>query len=218
VQLGEEGNGRSRSFHFLYRGIRPLVRSDDPRRLVRALAAHLLGHARPESTDALEVDALALVGDGFAVLAPAELRYHLPSIERRLAAGGLRVVDEPLASIDPDRGELVVATPAAEVDWSALEDLSAAARPSTPVPAGRFPIAGWAFGLGRDRAGPLARAHAVALSGRLTRNASALGMSKVLAGLATVMRRIEPVAIWADKAEALAAPLLAVPRGVGRHG
>lgn len=213
VQMGET-SGASAGFHFLYRSSASVIRTRDPHRLVRGLFTHLSSHADNESNGLVKMHGVTLVAGGVAVLAPPVLRQWPELVERRLNARGLRFADTPWALVDPERAEVVVPEPSLTVDWSALEALDTAVatprRADPPVPAGRYPLSGWAFWVGTDHAGPLSRAHAVMLATQLAIGVEPDTVQSVLDGLAAVARTVEPAGIsWRQPAD-LVAPLAAL--------
>lgn len=172
-----EGDGE---FHLLYRGGVVVVRTLDRARLVRGLLTHLFGHGTPPA-GLLRVDALAMVRDGAAVLAPAVLRHNLPRLERRLAKRGFTVLDAPFADVDPEQAELVVPPLPPSVNLAALDALTpseTSRRGEAVVEPGRYPLASWAFPA-TEEAAPLTRAGAVQMaltSSNAPRTADALVM------------------------------------------
>ena len=211
---GSNANGDpSRGFHFLYRGAAVVVRTPDPRRLVKALLSHLSAHDPEPSAGLLKVNGTALVRDGSALVGPADLRWRLDVLERRLQSKGFRVVDTPVVLIDPERGELVVPPPHLRIDEPGLDCVGDGFPPprraDTPVRAGRYPISGWAFAVVPERAGPLSRAVATALAAQWVTNISELGVQHVLSALATVIRRVRPTGIATPKPPEIVAALAA---------
>ena len=211
---GDDPSSRNGAFHFLYRGFTPAVRTRDPERLVAALFGRLAGHLDDGRIHQVRLDSLALVAEDRAVLVPAEIRYVIPTLERRLNAKGLRVVDQPWAALDIETGELVVDEPALGIDRSALAELSEVVprprRPDPPVRPGRYRLAGWGFGLGHAHEGPISRAQAVALACPQVLNGRELGAQRLLDGLAGAVRIVDPMAVWADSPAALVTPLVAL--------
>ena len=214
---GDDPESKDRAFHFVYRGFNPVVRTRDPERLVAALLGRLAGHLDHGRSEHLRLDSLALVTGDVAVLVPAEIRYVMPSLERRLNTKGLRVVDQPWTAIDVETSELVVAEPALDLAPEARARLVGAfprpRRPEPPVPPGRYRLAGWAFGLGHAHNGPVSRAQAVALACPQVLNVAELGAQRTLDGLARAVRGVEPVAVWADSPVGLVEPLAALAAG-----
>ncbi|HEV2068516.1 MAG TPA: hypothetical protein VGR26_01835 [Acidimicrobiales bacterium] len=152
-------------FHLLYRGGVVVVRTLDRARLVRGLLTHLFGHGAPPA-GLLRVDAVALVRDDAAVLAPTLLRRDLARIERRLAQRGFAVLDAPFAHVDPEQAELVVPPLPPSVDLVPLDALGpreTSPRREAVVEPGRYPLASWAFPT-TEETGPLTRAGAVQLA------------------------------------------------------
>lgn len=211
---GDDAESRDRGFHFLYRGFTPVVRTRDPRRLVAGLLSRLAGHLDDGRTDDIRLDSLALVAGEVAVLVPPEIRYVMPTLERRLNTKGLRVVDQPWTALDPDTSELVVREPTLEVNSAAMTRLVAAfpvpRRPDPPVAPGRYRLAGWSFGLGHAHSGPIRRSEAVALACAQVLNVRELGAQRTLEGLARALSTVQPVALWADSPGALVTPLVAL--------
>lgn len=200
------------TFHFLYRGFNPVIRTSDPRRLFEGLRTFLEGHLVDRGDGLVRLDAMALVGRGRAVLAPADSRHLLGAFERRLNVGGLRVLDRMWATIDPTDGHLVVDEPILDIDEPALsaglDHLPPARRPDPPVEPGRYPITGWAFGLGEARSGPILGAEAVVNGARLAVNTPSVGSQGVLDAVSKVMATAPVVALWVDDPTELATPLL----------
>ena len=218
---GDDPESKDRAFHFVYRGFNPVVRTRDPQRLVTALLARLAGHLDDERGDRIRLDALALVAGDVAVLAPSEIRYVMPTLERRLNAKGLRVVDQPWTALDTETAEVVVEEPALDLDPAARERLVAAfprpRRPEAVVAPGRYRLAGWGFGLGHAHDGPISRAVAVTLACPQVLNFVELGAQRTLDGLAAAVDTVQPVAFWADSPDGLVQPLAALT-GAGSQG
>ena len=214
---GDDPESKDRAFHFVYRGFNPVVRTRDPQRLVPALLSRLAGHLDHGRSDHVRLDSVALVAGDVAVLAPAEIRYVMPVLERRLNSKGLRVVDQPWTALDVETGELVVTEPALDVDPEAQARLTRAfpraRRPDPPVAPGRYRVAGWAFGLGHAHNGPISRSQAVALACPQVLNVAELGAQRTLDGLARAIRSVDPVAMWADSPAGLVGPLVSLAAG-----
>ncbi|MDQ4070652.1 MAG: hypothetical protein M3203_14445 [Actinomycetota bacterium] len=206
----DDGARGAKDFHLLYRGITAVVRTRDLRRLVQGLLGYLSAVAERPDADMLRLDLLALVTEGAAVLAPAAVRSSLASIERRLNAKGLRVVDRPWTCVDVTTGELVVPEPDLTVDRSALDQLPSGGRGERAVPPGRYPVVGWGFGVGREEQGPISRALALTLAGSRLLDRPPAGPQHTLDRLAGVLGRVQPVALWADRPEGLVDPLSAL--------
>lgn len=209
---GHDPDQPDATFHFLYRGFNPVIRTTDPRRLFDGLRTFLEGHLVDRGDGLVRLDAMALVGRGRAVLAPADSRHLLAAFERRLNVGGLRVLDRMWATIDPVDGQLVVDEPVLEIDETALsaglDHLPAARRPDSAVEPGRYPITGWAFGLGSARSGPILGAEAIVSGARLAVNTPSVGGQGVLDAVSKVMAAAPAVALWVDDPTELATPLL----------
>jgi len=189
-----------RGFHLLYRSSALAVRTRDPRRLVAAVCRYLASHA-PYDPELFVLAGVVVVGRHGAVIAPSGLRQMLPTVERRLDARGLRVVDAPWVLLDPAARAVVVPEHGLAVDDRALEMLPLPAREEPPVAPGRYPVVGWA--LSGDV--PLTRAQAVAQATRAVVDGRA--PQAVLDGLAHVMCHIRPVALRLGEPAAVAAAL-----------
>lgn len=198
------------AFDFLYRASSQVLRTGDRHRLGRAVVRWLSSHADPVSPVLVRLDSLALVAGDAAVLAPASLRWQLPSIERRLNARGLAVVDGPWATVDPDAGELVVEEPRLRVDWAALSRLEAGRprRRAEPVVApGRYRLRWWAFPEDGHGPGPVSRAMGVALALRHPPSQDGRRGQALLEDLARVARATTPVVIAPGLPDRVAARL-----------
>ena len=205
-----EDDGARKDFHLLYRGVTPVVRTRDLRRLVDGLLGYLSAAVERPDDDTLRLDVLALVKDGAAVLAPASIRSSLATIERRLNAKGLRVVDRPWACVDVTSGELVVSDPHLTVDRPVLDELAPAGARHGAVPPGRYRLVGWGFGAGEEERGPISRALALTLAGARLLDRDLLDSQAILDHLARVLRRVRAVALWGNKPEDLVDPLSAL--------
>lgn len=201
-------------FHVLYRGITAVIRTRDLRRLLDGLLAYLSAMVEQPDDTTLRLDVLAFVKDGAAVLAPADIRTALPSLERRLNAKGLRVVDRPWARLDPATAELVLTAAELAVDVEVLDEVAAGRDPA--VAPGRYPLVGWGFGVGPGESGPISRALAVTLAGARLVDRRTVRPGRALGALARVMGGIQPVALWSDRPEELVEPLTALTAGDGR--
>lgn len=193
-------------FHLLYRGGVVVVRTLDLARLVRGLLTHLFGHGDPPP-GLLRVDALILVRNGTAVLAPAVLRRDLARIERRLAQKGLAVLDAPFADVDPGQAELVVPPLPPSVHLLPLDAVGTSQRPrrrEAAVEPGRYPLASWAFPA-TDDAAPLTRAGALQLALRLSHGPRAADAPVMLERLAQVLAKVRVDAVPTSPPEDVAA-------------
>ncbi len=206
----DDGARGAKQFHLLYRGVTAVVRTRDLRRLVDGLLGYLSAAVERPDGDMVRLDVLALVKDGAAVLAPASIRSLLPSVERRLNAKGLGVVDRPWSCVDVTTGELVVPEPDLSVDRSALDQLGRGSRGDGAVAPGRYPVVGWAFGAGPDAQGPMSRALAVSLAGGRILDRHTLDPQARLDRLAALLGRLEPVGVWAERLDGLVEPLVAL--------
>lgn len=129
----------------LYRGASLETASRSPRRVIDALLAGLSTWALRDRADLIEVEAVAAVGGGRAVLLPAAMACRTPALERHLARAGIRMADTHVAHLHADSGEVVVPPLRLEVDWEPLEALLGdAERPSgetAPPSPGSYPLA-----------------------------------------------------------------------------
>lgn len=197
--------GSGKAFHFLYADATPVVRTRDPERLVRGLLAHLSAFDPDDSGD-LHLAGVALVRNGEALIAPGAIRSWLRLVERRLKVRGFQVVDAPWLRLDPRQGAVVVPEPAVEVDWSALEGLGQVGARSGPpdsgVLPGTYPVRGWALMTPDGEEGPVPCAQAVFWASTLVLNRQRLEAQRVLDGLASVMKLVQPVGVsWSDEQE-----------------
>ena len=205
---GERTRGK-RNLQFLYRGNSAIVRTRSERRVMHALLAELSWYAGPHEPSLLSVHGIALVGPTGALIAPPTLRPWLSTIERRLQAKGLRIVDTPTVLVDPARSEVVVPEPALTLDRDALAELRGTGDDEVVAP-GRHPIRGWAFFTEPTEDGTVPRARAVAMVAQLADNVDAFGLQESLDGIAHVIRGLEPRALTARRPGDVVAPLVAM--------
>jgi len=191
-----------------------VVRTLDPHRLVEALFGYLGSHLDTADLRHLLLNAMALVGDAGAVLVPAEVRYLMPTLERRLHAKGVRVVDRPFVELDMDAMEVVVDEPGIDIDRSALRSLYGAIpgsrRADPPVSSGRYRLTGWAFGVDCDRTEQISSGEAVTLGCRQILRSAQLGPQPTLDGLAVAVRSVRRAVLWMDTREDLVGSLVAL--------
>lgn len=215
LHLAEDGGRRgTKDFHMLYQGATGVVRTRDKGRLIDSLLSYLSSAGEQADDETLRLDVMAFVKDDAAVLAPAEIRAVMPSIERRLNAKGLRVLDRPWARINVKTRGLVVTEPNLTVDWQVLEKhkegLGARARSDPSLLPGHYPVVGWGFWLGGVDEGPISRALALTLaSGRLL-DRNVLSSADALERLADLMVGLEPMALSSDRLERLVDRLVAL--------
>ncbi len=121
---------------YIARGRCPLLRSRDPRRLLRRLDVELgrVAHAVPSGTVSVRGMA-ALVAHGHAVLVPTPLVEHSTAVERRLRSAGVSIVEEAGLRLDPARGDIVALPGLVSGVPSQFDDVLAAG-------AGRWPVRG----------------------------------------------------------------------------
>ncbi len=215
---GSGVDGPVQAFNFLYRSSDSLVRTRAPGRVMRALLNYLADFAEPASS-MLRLSATGFVVGDRAIIAPDTIRFEMAGIESRVNAAGLQVIDAPVLHLDPESGCVVVPEPALTVDAEALAEFErrhpAAGREPGAVPAGRYPIAAWAFTTGAGGTDSLGRAQAVAAAAGQVVSADAFGAQQILDVMAGVVARtpVFPIA-WADPAE-LARALVGVANGSG---
>ena len=208
---------RARPFHLLYYGATLVVRTQDAHRLIEALFGYLGSHLAIPPNGQLMLDAVGLVADGKAAIAPAEIGYVMPMLDRHLDVKGVRVIDRPWLSIDAESSELVVDDRGLDIDRSALATLHKAVspqgRPDPPVGRGRYTLAGWGFGVRLDQADHnLSRAEALVLAWAHLLNRPQLGPRGALEALAMATRSVHRATIWAEKRDDLIRSLVALLR------
>lgn len=209
VAVSTADNRAAPGYHFLFRDMLTVVRSRDVRRVLTGLFSQLSRYVDRDDAGLLEVDAVAVLVDRSALVVPADVRRHLPVIERRLNREGFRVVDHPVVVIDPAGPEVVVPEPVIGVDWSVLDRWSAACVSPHRDPAvkpGRYPLRGWGFGLGPI--GELSPARAVTHAGSALLNPHELGPQRALDMLAEVVANVSIQRLWAADPEGLVGPLV----------
>jgi hypothetical protein len=146
VTVAEPTDDRGpRPLHLLHRGADVVVRSRRVDRVLRGLLAHLATCGDLPAMGLVPVEAAVLVRDGRAALVRRPSRPV--AFERRAARAGFRVVDAPVALVDPESGEVVVGAPGLDVDVDPLTRFADrrgdADVPAEPVaaPWGRYRIA-----------------------------------------------------------------------------
>ena len=126
---------------------RTAVRSRSPRRVLRALTAHLSALADNE-TDLLKSLNVAVVFNGRALLLPPAAAHGLKWLQPRLASLGVHLSDEPYALVDPTCGELVIPEPAFRIPPAVLDQLPADRQWRSelhPCRPGRYSLAAWTY-------------------------------------------------------------------------
>lgn len=199
--------GAPRRLNMLFRSATTLTRSRSASRVLRSLGAYLASHAEGATDDGLlELDAVAALGVGGAVLMPSEVRtFDLGRFEGMLRRGGFALVDAPSAKVDPATGELVVSPPLLELDESVLDSLGAGMAGTGEVVPGRYPLVAWGFPWPEEGDLPLARAAALApaMSKVLRRRP---GDTQATAEMvAAVLRRVVTVPLSWDASKAAGA-------------
>ncbi|MCB0978850.1 MAG: hypothetical protein KDB02_15455 [Acidimicrobiales bacterium] len=205
---GEQRRSRNTGFHFLYRGSNAHLRTRDPLRLVHGLVGSLSSLAVASTGRFQAVQGVALVGDSGAVIAPMTLREYRARFERRFALRGVRYVDLPWVFLDAARSEIVVPEPVLDLDWSvtdSITDLARAPRPEAPVPAGAYPLCGWAF-FGNHE---LTAAQAVAIAARDT-YFSNNDPQQCLSDLAAVVSGVQRIPLGWGEPSTITDPILEV--------
>jgi hypothetical protein len=213
---GKRHGSGSKHLHLLYRSSSLAARSRMPSRVVWALVSYLEGFVeRTEGSPYLQTSALALVGDGGAILVPRAMLGSIEQLQPRVERHGLRFVDCPTAVLDPVSAELVVPRPALEVDEIALQGLDdnfgGSSRPELPIQHGHYPIRSWAFFGSADDHGPLSRAKAVA-AGAGTAIMDGLEPQPVLDAFVNVFDSVPAESIWYSGPQLAAEVLLGLAR------
>lgn len=166
VVLGDGSKKGARSLNLLVWANTTVVRSRSPRRVLVALAGHLSSVLEPDDALLRTTNVGALVGDT-AILLPGVVMQWLEDVQPRLSRLGVRLVDQPYSTIDPERLELVVPEPRVQVDEAALAEVpeQAPSRSELPqVEPGRYPLRAWTLWETDDLEGQFSRARAVAAS------------------------------------------------------
>lgn len=185
----------AKPLHVLFQRSTLAVRTRSPRRVVHALV-RLLSAAGRRPPGLLELDALLLVRDGTAVLAPAALRARLSRLEPPLRRVGVLASDDPLAWLDPATGEVVVPPPALTLDpsgWAELSELASEPLAQAGlVEPGRYRLGAWLFAPGDDALRPAERVIVMAMQAR---NLGQVAPQRALTRLAAVCREVPAVAL-----------------------
>jgi hypothetical protein len=208
VVIGEGGKRSARSLNLLLWGSSTVVRSRSPRRILLALAAYLDGVLEPEG-DLLRTNNIGAIVDDGAILLPSVVAQWLEDVQPRLSRLGVRLVDQPFTSIDPDRLELVVPEPRVKVDEAALAEISepAPSRSEQPrVEPGRYPLRAWTVWETDEMDGPLSRARAVAAS-LPSIMSQPEDLETLLPQLSSLLERISPIPLAFSTADELAGSL-----------
>lgn len=135
-----------RLFHRLQWGGCTVVRTRDPHRLARALAAHFGGHGPPPA-GLLRTDGVMACHGSRATVLPPSLRQSIAKYERPLRDAGVVLSDAPWVDLDPRTGDVVLQPPP---PWAArfgpvVDRLPPPDRPQPMVEPGRYALAGWFF-------------------------------------------------------------------------
>lgn len=184
------------SFHWLYWGRCPVVRTRDADRLLGALEQHLSAPVASTNDWLVLRLSAAVTADGGAILLPA-VGAGVARIDRRLREAGATLVDAPFAVVDPHTGDLVLEPPSValrEEPRRELVGVMGSLRSETVVAPGRYPLARWAVEP-RDPAGTPAAA-AVELLGSLaapTTHRGAQGAIHLVSRLRSVMLTVRDV-------------------------
>lgn len=216
--LAPDGNDRRRRLHLLYHHGELVGRSRHAGHLITRLVTHLAAHVGLDHLVPLRM--AALVTDSGAVLVPEGCRSGLAERESRLHRHGVRLVDAPLAAVDPESGELVVADAASFGDLAALGGIDGQDGIATPLSrAGRYPVVAWGFPAG-EVASPLSPLEAVIMAMERVDRRGALGTRRALVALTRISEEArafplggsrEPVASVVQVLESLPAPQRARP-------
>jgi peroxiredoxin len=205
VVLGEGGKRGARSLNLLLVANTTVVRSRSPRRVLLALASHLSSVFEPEDDGLIRtMNVGAIVGD-IAILLPGIVTQWLEDVQPRLSRLGIRLVDEPHSTIDPERFELVVPEPRVQADEAALVAVidPAPSRAELPrVEPGRYPLRAWTLWETDQLAGSFTRARAVAAS-LPSVISDPNGVDDLLPQLGNLVERISSVPLVFSTAEEL---------------
>ena len=208
VVIAEEGKRSARSLNLLLWGSSTVVRSRSPRRVLLALAAYLSSALEPQEGLLRTSNVGAIVGDS-AILMPSVVMQWLEDVQPRLSRLGVRLVDQPFSTIDPDRLELVVPEPRVEVDEGALAEISepTPSRSEQPrVEPGCYPLRAWTVWETEEVDAPLTRAKAVAAS-LPSIIANPEDLEALLPQLGSLVERISPIPLVFDTPDELAGSL-----------
>ena len=111
--------------------------------MLNALLLHLSAVVREPDARELVLGATAAVRDGEALLLPPGIVMWIKQLQPRLSRRGIQLVDVPMATVDPDTAELVVAEPALPFDGSVLDEIDDGVKLSSELPyvrPGRYPL------------------------------------------------------------------------------
>jgi peroxiredoxin len=143
--LGDSIVGQSRDLRLLLWANATVVRSRSTRRALLALAAYLSAVLPPDE-HLMRTSNMAVVREGDALLLPPSARDDIERLQPRLAGIGFQIVDEPYATIDAARAELVITEPTIVIDPHVLADLDEPKLGRTELPRvepGRYPLSAW---------------------------------------------------------------------------
>jgi hypothetical protein len=128
VIAGGDEAGR-RNFHVLYRGIVPLVRTQDLGTLARAFLEEMESLAFRSRTDAIYLGASATSGPSRVALVPATYTPTLAPLNRSAERVGLTLAGSSWVAVDPDTGRAVPVRSALGVAPDAVERLAGGSPP-----------------------------------------------------------------------------------------
>jgi hypothetical protein len=201
IMMADDGGvqGGARTFNVLYRASQSVVKSRVPGRVMRGLLQYMSEFA--ESTSAtLRFAATGVVKDGRAIVAPYALRWAAGTLQPRLNAVGMQLIDGPVVHVEPSASELVVPEPVLRIDADALANFDARfpghGREPAPVAPGRYPIAAWALVTDPESAGPMRRAHALAVAAQQVLNADERGLRGTLEAVARCLAAAPAYGVW----------------------
>jgi hypothetical protein len=207
---------RTRAFNFLYRANQSVVKSRVPGRVLRALLQYLSDFAEPVSST-LRIAATGVLKDGRAIVAPPTLRWATGTLQPRLNAFGMQLIDAPVVHIEPGGSELVVPEPLLHMDANALAEFETRypghGHELPRVGPGRYPIVAWALVTHEQEIGPLGRAHAVAAATQNVLNADTLGPRDTLDSIARCLAKVPPYGVWWREPRELVQQLTALANG-----
>jgi thiol-disulfide isomerase/thioredoxin len=139
----------ARGLNLLVQPGRPVLRSRDPGRILRALLWEIeyaagAGAAPP---GCIQVNAIAVVANGVASLIPFNFQAFAPRLQPLLARRGIALADVPRPVVDLVAAELVVSEPSVRHDATVISrlvtDLGSGSTERPAVLPGRYPLGAW---------------------------------------------------------------------------
>jgi hypothetical protein len=193
VVVAEPEGARRRSFHVLYRGIEPLVRTADLGTLARAFLAEMESLAFRSRTDAVYLGASAVAGPARVGLIPSSSTSSLAPLNRTAQEIGLTLPGSAWVAVDPDSGLAVPVRSALGVAPDAVERLAGRASADRffvdePVEVGTLCLA---HDAPTQAIEPLSRSLTLYRLAGVAENLPALGGRRTLEGLGRLVARAE---------------------------